>query len=81
MRVETAEGEILLNISGNMTWEISGEILPKTGVNTEERSLNANQEVKISAKPAKNTEEIKEQKKYYSEEAEVQNMSIPNTQL
>ena len=38
------EGEIPPNISGNTTEEISSEILPKTGVNTEERSLNTDQE-------------------------------------
>ena len=51
--------------------EMSGKILPKTGTNTKENSLNVDKEVRISVKPTKKTEEIMEQKQYHSEEAEV----------
>ena len=71
------EGEIPPNISENMTRRISSEISPKTGVNTEERSLNTDQEVKTTTKPMKSTQEIVEQKRYQSEEAEAQIMSAP----
>ena len=71
------EGEIPPNISGNTMQEMSGKISSRTGTNTKENSLNVDKEVRISVKPTKKTEDIMEQKKYYSEEAEVQNMSPP----
>ena len=61
--------------------KISGKISPKTGVNTEERNLNTDQEARITTKPMKYEEGIVEQKRYHSEEAETQNMSPPNTQF
>ena len=71
---QLAEIEILPSTSENTTREIFGKISPKTAVNTEENSLNIGQEVRASAKPTKKMEEIMEQKKYHSEEVEIQNM-------
>ena len=64
------EGEILPNISGNVTQRISSEISQnKTAMehsnrqsktNTEEKGLNINQEVKATAKAMKSTHTIEE---------------------
>ena len=49
--------------------------MPKTRANTEERNPQMSQETKNED----NTQEGREQKRYYSEEAEIQNMSPPET--
>ena len=69
------EGKIPPNTSDNTTRNTTREILPKTRANTEERNLQTNQETKN----VDNTQEVREQKRYYAEEAETQNMAPPET--
>ena len=79
------EGEIPPNISGNTVQQTSSEISPnKTAmehssrqqkVDTNEKSLNIDQAIEAT----KNKHVIVEQRRYYAEEEEVQNMSPPTT--